>query len=215
MRSPTDPAQRRRLSDWPPHEGIDTAAEPAFDHLTALAAHSCSTPFATLSLIEDGRLWCRSRVGVTPEHEGYATAFSESALVHRDLFIVPDVSGDPRFHRECVTGGPAVRFFAGARLEAVTGELLGVLCVMDHAPRTLTTAQEQALRVLSQEVVARLELVRRTSQLAENERLLRTMFDSEPQCVKLLNRDGSVWLMNRAGLDMIEARSSGEVTAAR
>jgi diguanylate cyclase (GGDEF)-like protein/PAS domain S-box-containing protein len=43
--------------------------------------------------------------------------------------------------------------------------------------------------------------------LRENEKLLRTIIDAEPECVKLLSRDGSLITMNPAGLAMIQADS--------
>ena len=41
--------------------------------------------------------------------------------------------------------------------------------------------------------------------LARSENLLRTMIESEPECVKLLDRDGNLLEMNPAGLAIIEA----------
>ncbi len=43
--------------------------------------------------------------------------------------------------------------------------------------------------------------------LAESENLLRTIIESEPECVKILDRDGKLLEMNPAGLAMIEADS--------
>lgn len=43
--------------------------------------------------------------------------------------------------------------------------------------------------------------------LRENEKLLRAIIDAEPECVKLLSRDGSLVTMNPAGLAMIQADS--------
>ena len=39
--------------------------------------------------------------------------------------------------------------------------------------------------------------------LRENEQFLKLIIDTEPECVKLLDRDGSLLMMNRAGLEMI------------
>jgi diguanylate cyclase (GGDEF)-like protein/PAS domain S-box-containing protein len=47
--------------------------------------------------------------------------------------------------------------------------------------------------------------------LAERELELRTIIETEPECVKLLSADGTLLRMNRAGLDMIDARSEGQV----
>jgi len=48
-------------------------------------------------------------------------------------------------------------------------------------------------------------------ELAEREARLRLIFDSEPECVKLLAPDGTLREMNRAGLAMIEADSFEQV----
>jgi PAS domain S-box-containing protein len=50
-----------------------------------------------------------------------------------------------------------------------------------------------------------LERHRAEQALAARERLLELVFDTEPECVKLLRPDGTIMTMNRAGLAMIEA----------
>ena len=47
--------------------------------------------------------------------------------------------------------------------------------------------------------------------LKESEHFLQTIIETEPECVKLLARDGSLMKMNRAGLSMIEADSLDQV----
>ncbi len=48
-------------------------------------------------------------------------------------------------------------------------------------------------------------------ELQLSRKLLQTIIDSEPECVKLLNADGTLIMMNRAGLDMIQADSLEQV----
>jgi PAS domain S-box-containing protein len=45
----------------------------------------------------------------------------------------------------------------------------------------------------------------------ENEKFLQTIIDTEPECIKLLAADGTLLLMNRAGLAMIDADSLEQV----
>ncbi len=47
--------------------------------------------------------------------------------------------------------------------------------------------------------------------LRESEKLLRTIVESEPECVKLLSSDGTLIMMNPAGLAMLEAESLDDV----
>lgn len=51
------------------------------------------------------------------------------------------------------------------------------------------------------------ELEKAEEALREKERFLRTVIDTEPECVKLVARDGSLITMNPAGLAMLEADS--------
>ncbi|HRC44843.1 MAG TPA: PAS domain S-box protein, partial [Nitrospira sp.] len=48
-------------------------------------------------------------------------------------------------------------------------------------------------------------------ELAEREALLRAIIETEPECVKLLDLDGSVRTINAAGLAMLEATSSADI----
>ncbi len=55
------------------------------------------------------------------------------------------------------------------------------------------------------------ERKRLEQELAEREALLRAIIETEPECVKLLDLDGTVRTMNAAGLAMIEATNSADV----
>jgi len=55
------------------------------------------------------------------------------------------------------------------------------------------------------------EVKRAQIALAESEWKLKTIIETEPECVKVLAADGTLLQMNRAGLDMIEAESESQV----
>ena len=67
--------------------------------------------------------------------------------------------------------------------------------------------QEQTI-ILEEEIAQR-----RQAQEAqmESKRFLKTIIESEPECVKMLDRDGKLLMMNRAGLSMIQADSFDQV----
>jgi PAS domain S-box-containing protein len=204
--------EKRRLEALRSYGVLDTLPDGALDDLTALAAAICETPIALISLIDEKRQWFKSRIGLELAETALDVSICVHALHTQDLFIVPDTTRDERFARNpVVMGEHGIRFYAGAPLITPEGEALGTLCVLDRVPRTLTPAQEQALRVLARQVMTSLELRRQAGELAERERLLRTVFDSEPECVKLLGSDGALRMMNRAGLAMIGADSFEQV----
>ena len=191
---------------------LDTLPEQALDDLTALAAHICEAPISLISLIDEQRQWFKSKVGLSACETPRDNSFCAHAILQPDLFIVPDATMDARFaDNPLVTGDPSIRFYAGAPLVTAEGQGLGTLCIIDRVPRKLSPSQQEALRVLSRQVMSQLELRRRTRELAESEKRLRTILESEPECVKLLGPDYAVLEMNPAGLRMIDAESMAEV----
>ena len=79
-----------------------------------------------------------------------------------DVFVVPDMTQDPRFNRSpMVVGNPHCRFYCGMPLITDEGYALGTLCVMDFEPRQLSFEQIESLRRLSRQVLTQLELRRK------------------------------------------------------
>ncbi|MBI4885665.1 MAG: PAS domain S-box protein, partial [Acidobacteria bacterium] len=191
---------------------LSAEAREVFDGLTALAADACDAPLALISLADGQRRWFPSDIGTSVMDAPAAVARWAQTAAPDEMLVVPDTTADPRFaDSPFVTGPPHVRFVAGVPLVTAAGVVAGTLCIMDRVPRALTEAQTRALRVLGRQVLARLELRRRSVELATRERLLAAIIDSEPECVKLLDRHGALLMMNPAGLRMIEADSFDQV----
>jgi anti-sigma regulatory factor (Ser/Thr protein kinase) len=164
-----------RLSDLRSYRILDTDPEKAFDDLTLLASYICQTPIALITLIDADRQWFKSRVGVSITQTPRAVAFCARAIEQPDLFIVPDATKDERFKANpFVVSEPKIRFYAGAPFRSSSGHALGTLCIVDCVPRELTDEQQNALRALSGQVQAQLELRRNLielrSALAEREK---------------------------------------------
>jgi len=200
--------EEQRLETLRQYAVLDTPPEEALDDLTALVATICDMPIALITLVDEQRQWFKSKVGLAASESPRAVSFCAHALGQPELFIVPDAMLDARFaDNPLVTGEPGIRFYAGSPLVSPEGSVLGTLCVMDRVPRTLIPVQELALRVLSRQVMTHLKLGRQWRELQASEGKLRSIFEAEPECVKLLGADGTFREMNAAGLQLIEADS--------
>ena len=147
-----------RIATLRGYEILDTEPETAFDDLTLLASQICQTPFALISLVDTDRQWFKSKIGVSQTETSRDVSFCSWAILERDVFVVPDASRDERFSESpLVLLDPKIRFYAGAPL-TTNGQAIGTLCVTDRVPRQLNAEQLQALRILSRQVQAQIEL---------------------------------------------------------
>lgn len=155
-----------RLAALRSYRILDTDPEKAFDDLAILASHICETPIALISLVDSGRQWFKSHVGVDLKETPLEVSFCAVAIRQPDLFIVPDATKDPRFSSNpFVVSGPKIRFYAGAPFTSPEGHTLGTLCVVDMVPRQLTESQQKALLALSRQVQAQFELRKNLAEL--------------------------------------------------
>lgn len=138
---------------------LDTLEEQAYDDLTKLAAEICQTPIALVSLIDSDRQWFKSHHGLDARETPREVAFCAHATLNDDVFVVEDSSQDERFFDDpLATGGPLVKFYAGAPLIMSDKQKVGTLCVIGNEARTITADQKEALSALARQVVSQLEL---------------------------------------------------------
>jgi GGDEF domain-containing protein len=125
---------------------LDTAPEPRFDRLTALAADVLNAPIALISLVDESRQWFKSSCGFAANQTPREQAFCSHALLCDQILLVSDTHKDKRFaHNPLVTSEPFVRFYAGAVLYSSEGYPLGTLCLIDTKPRTFSAKEQRQL----------------------------------------------------------------------
>jgi two-component system sensor histidine kinase/response regulator len=148
--------EAERLEALHRYDILDTGLEQAFDDITFLASQICVTKTAMISLVDRNRQWFKSKIGSTTGETSRDIAFCAHGILQREVFVVEDALADDRF--AMVTGDPNIRFYAGAPLITSDGHVLGMLCVNDPVPQTLSPEQRAGLQALSRQVVAQLQL---------------------------------------------------------
>ncbi|WP_420821746.1 ATP-binding protein [Pyxidicoccus trucidator] len=162
LRSPERLAALRRTAL------LDTQAEEGFDRLTRLACHILHTPMGLVSLIDDGRHFCKSCVGLPEPWQSQRElplthSLCKYTLTDGEPLIVEDARKDSRF-QDClgVTELGAVAYMGIPLISS--GQPLGAFCVVDTIPRRWTEDDVHILEDLAAAVMTEVEL-RTTHQL--------------------------------------------------
>jgi GAF domain-containing protein len=170
-----DPVEARRLAAVRRYNVLDTPPDGAFDRVTSLAARLFDVPISVVSIVDEDRIWFKSRHGLDARELPRDPGLCASAILHGEPWIVSDAKNDPRtLTNPLVASDFGLRFYAGAPLATSDGHNLGVLAVLDFKPRAPAEAEIAALRDLAAIVVDELEL-----RLAANALLAETRKNAE------------------------------------
>lgn len=210
--NPPDRQESQRLSALRQLRLLDTSPEQDFDALVQLAAELCEAPISLITLVDENRLWVKARHGAGLVELSRKDAFCDHAIAQQDIFVVPDATKDVRFcHTPLVKGEANIQFYAGIPLQTEDGYAVGVLTILDHAPRVLSEKQLSHLRVLGSQVSALLRLRLKIAQLddtnaivgikdkilQESDNLLATYFNSSNEAVFLMDSAHTITAFNR------------------
>lgn len=205
------------------YDVLDTPPDGAFDRVTALAARFCDVPIATITIVDEDRIWFKSTHGIEVDEVGRDPGLCASAIMNAGPYVVTDASVDPRaLNNPLVRGELGLRFYAGIPLTTEDGHNLGTLNVIDVDPRELTAEQLETLEDLAAVVMDELELrmtARRTVELetaresaAFRESLLAGISHEMRTAIAILHGTISLETDNRQEADQIRAVQRRHVT---
>lgn len=155
-----DTQEAERLAAVRRYSILDTPPDGAFDRIAVLAARTFKAPMASVSIVDEDRIWFKAQQGLP---EGVREVAREhglcsSAIVHDGTYVVTDATGDPRTEGNALVEQGGVQFYAGAPIVTLDGYRLGTVNVLDTRPRQVTEDQLDTLRDLAAIVSDELEL---------------------------------------------------------
>ena len=186
-----------RLAALLRYDILDTPSEDTFDDFTYLAAQICGTPIALISLVDEHRQWFKSRFGLEVNQTPREISFCTHTIEGSGFFEVEDARLDPRFQQNpLVTGEPRMRFYAGTPLTSPDGYNLGTLCVIDHQPRQLDTAQREALKRLGRQIMRLFGERLQAQRYAEQAAMQQALLNSAASAMLVTTADGFISAVN-------------------
>lgn len=155
-----DPREQARLAAVRRYRLVDQPVEEAYARIAFVAATLFGTPIATVSLVEQDRVWLAACQGLTGVREiGREPGLCASVIAQDDVYVINNAAVDPRtLAHPLVRGELGLRFYAAAPIRTVDGHRLGTVNVIDSVPREASPRQLESLRHLASIVADELEL---------------------------------------------------------
>ncbi len=219
------PTEEQRLAALAAYELMDTPPEPEFEEIGFLAASLFRTPVALVSLVDRDRQFFKSVIGDNyPRETPRGMSFCNFAVLSHATVVIEDATRDPRVSdNPLVTGGPGIRFYAGAPLITPDGHAVGTVCAIDFKPHFDVTANDiKALQYLATQTMRQMELrrlqriedVARLTErsLAQSEERFRLLVNSlTDYAIYMLDREGNITSWN-SGAERLKGYEAAEVT---
>ena len=135
-----------------------------------------------------------------------------TAAFRGERVVVEDITLDPLWenYRDLVAE-TNLRACWSEPILSSDSRVLGTFAVYFTEPRSLVADDDKLLRTAANLAALAIQIKHTQHALLESEARFRAIIDTEPECVKMIDPDGKLVFMNRAGLDMIEAESLEQV----
>src|SRR5690348_8410867 len=167
--------EAERLNALRRYQILDTPPEPAFDRIAEMAANFFHVPMAGVSLVDEDRVWFKSRVGISFDQTARDAGLCSSAMLSQGVYHLSDAAHDERALGHSFVTDLGIRFYAAAPLRTHEGFDLGTVWVLDQKPRELASGEAEMLTALAALTMNQMELRLHAEEIGRLERVQRTI----------------------------------------
>ena len=190
---------------------LETLPSPSFDGVTRLAAAALKVPMVLLSLVDQNRLWFKSRVGLTLRESPRSGSLCAQAVLQRQTLTVRDASADPRFSgHPLVSGQTRVRSYLGIPLYTRDRQPVGTLCALDTEMRDFGEVELVVLSEfakIAEELLASQEVASKSDGVLqyamEREKLFRDTFEQAAVGIVHTSLHGAILRVNQHACSLL------------
>ncbi|AFM15103.1 signal transduction protein containing GAF and PtsI domains [Mycolicibacterium chubuense NBB4] len=129
---------------------LDSPTEESYDRITRAAADALDAPFAALTLVDDGRLFFKSAIGMSGTSAQVrqiplSQSLCEFTVARGAPLVVGDATTDPAFETHPAVSQGNLVAYLGIPFGDADGNVLGSLYVSDIRPRRWGTGHIRTL----------------------------------------------------------------------
>jgi diguanylate cyclase (GGDEF)-like protein/PAS domain S-box-containing protein len=190
---------------------LDSLPSPAFDGVTRLAAAALRVPVVLVSLVDQNRIWFKSRVGLTLRETPRSGSLCAHTILQRQHGTVRDASADPRFSSHPLISGPArLRSYLGIPLYTRDRQPVGTLCALDTQAREFGEVELVVLSEfakIAEELLATQEVASKSDGVLqyamEREKLFRDTFEQAAVGIVHTSLHGAILRVNQRACSLL------------
>lgn len=160
------------------YAALEAPEDGAFDRIARIAATTFVTPIATVTIVDEDRVWFAATEGLDGVRSvGTEPGLCASVVLQDGPYVVNDALNDPRTQdHPLVKGDLGLRFYAAAPIVTSTGHALGTVNVIDRVARDVTQVNPTQISILTDlagTVAEQLEIKLSALDAVRSERLIR------------------------------------------
>lgn len=122
---------------------------PELDAIVENARDLFGASGASVTIIDHDLQHTRAAAGMPRNPLPRTQAICDLTIRGAGVFVVEDITKDPRLADSMWADGTLVRFYAGYPVESPDGQRIGALCIVDSVPRTFSDTDAALLRQLA------------------------------------------------------------------
>jgi diguanylate cyclase (GGDEF)-like protein/PAS domain S-box-containing protein len=184
---------------------LDTPPSAAFDGVTRLAQAALQVPILCVSLVDQNRVWFKSRIGLGVRETPRRGSLCDHVVWAHEPLIVRDAAADARFANDpLVSGAQHVRSYIGIPLFTRDRQPMGTLCAMDTKVREFGEVEQVVLSEfakIAEDLLSAKELAAKSDGVLqyamEREKLFRDTFEQAPVGIIHTSLHGLILRMNQ------------------
>ncbi len=156
----TPDPEAARLAAVRDYDLIGTPPDAEFDRITALAARLFEVPVAVISIVDENRVWLKSRQGMDATEVERTRGLGAAGGLHEQTLVIEDIASDPRTQHLPDADKSPFRFYAGVPLMTRDGFNLGTFAIADTSPRRMSATERATLEDLAAMALHEMEIRR-------------------------------------------------------
>ena len=161
-------SEEERLEALEKYNFEEIAGQKEFMSLTKIAAQICHTPMAAINFVGHERMWSIGSYGIGFQDIAREESACQFTVAEGEFVEFNDLLEHSFFKdHAAVVNSPHLRYYAGVPLNTSSGHNIGTLCVYDDEDKKLDPWQVDSLKILADEVIARLDLILGQKKLQE------------------------------------------------